>query len=448
LIVAGEPVHVAGPSDALSLGIGMVYQHFMLVPELSVAENVVLGSRFPGVARLSRRDVEREVREVATTYGLDIDPAATAGSLPIDLQQKVEILRCLYRRARVLILDEPTAVLGPVEIERLFETLSSLRAKGSGIVIITHKVAEVMEIADRASVLRAGVLRTTIDRSEFTEARLVSAMVEGFVPDDSLGTDRAAGGDVVLHIHDLCAPSKPGELDAGRALAVDHIDMEVRAGEILGVAGVEGNGQVEFVELLAGERAASGGDITLDGRSLTRATPGERRRAGLSTVPEDRKAAGLIEDLSIADNLALAGIVDGRYSRAGFLRPAAVMRTASRLIEEYGIKPADPRARVGALSGGNQQRVVLARAIEEHPKVLVAAHPTRGLDVGATHFVHQRLLALRAAGAAVIVLSSDLDELLRLSDRICVFYRGRTDLTLQRQEYDVDRIARAMAGSE
>jgi general nucleoside transport system ATP-binding protein len=438
--IGGEPAGLASPHDALQRGIGMVHQHFMLVPKFTVAENVVLGSVSPWNMALRRSRIEQSVRDAAERFGMAIDPHRRIRDLPIDVRQRVEILKLLYRGARVLILDEPTSALGPAQIQTLFRTLTELRESGHAVVIVTHKLNEVMDVADRVTVLKGGRKTATVVRGSFDEHSLALAMTGRELlelpPRSPVDVDKP-----LLQVRGLRTLHREGHA------VVDGIDVQVRAGEILGVAGVEGNGQRELVETLAGVLTPDEGEVLLDGVDVTGAPPDVLHAHGLSAIPEDRHGWGLVLDMTLAENLALASIPAGKHSRFGLLRRRSVRAQARRLLGEYDVRPADPDLRASSLSGGNQQKVVLARELGRNPKVLIAAQPTQGLDVGATDYVQRRLLEVRERGGAVVLVSNDLDELLKLSDTLIVLYRGRIFYEADAGSVSVDALARAMAGT-
>ena len=418
ILLAGERLELGSPKAAIEHGIGMVHQHFMLVPVLSVAENIVLAvePRHAGVL-LDRAAAHRRVADLSARHGLVVDPDARVAELTVGQQQRVEILKALYRGADILVLDEPTAVLTPQEAQELFEILRALRAEGASIVFISHKLNEVLEIADRITVLRRGRVVDTIPATGATDESLARMMV---------------GREVLLRLEKR--PAEPAapllqverlEVADDRGLpAVDDVTFEVRAGEIVGLAGVDANGQRELVEAIAGLRPVRGGRIVVAGRDLTRATVRERLERGLALVPEDRHRRGLVLPFSLAENLALRDYRRPPSSRHGVLDLRAILRRAGRLLREFDVRGGTASTRADALSGGNQQKLVLARELAGEPVVLVAAQPTRGLDVGAIEFVHRRLVAQRDAGRAVLLVSLDLDEILSLADRILVVYEG------------------------
>jgi ABC-type uncharacterized transport system ATPase subunit len=439
LLVGGHPADFGSPRDALDAGIGMVHQHFMLVPDFTVAENVVLGSRSAWNPRLRRRQIEAEVAAVSERSGLAVDPAARVRDLPVDVQQRVEILKLLYRGARILILDEPTASLGPAGIRSLFTALEGLRAQGHSAVLITHKLTEVQEVADRVTVIRSGRTEGVFTRGAYREADLARAMTGGEIA--ALPRQRTAPGtDRVLEIAGLSV-----EDEEGRRM-VSGVDLTVNGGEIVGIAGVEGNGQRELADVLAGVMAATEGTITVDGRDVTGLSPRELHRARVSVIPEDRLHWGLVADMTLAENLALATIAGGGMRRRRLLDLRRMNAEAAALLETYGVRPPNPAARASELSGGNQQKVVIAREMSRDPRLLVAAQPTRGLDVGAIDYVHRRLLDMRAQGAAILLVTNELEELMALSDRIAVMYRGAFVFESPVESASSDAIAMAMAG--
>jgi simple sugar transport system ATP-binding protein len=419
ILVRGRPARIHSPKEAIELGIGMVHQHFMLIPVLTVKENIVLAIEptRAGVLLDERAAAER-VREISDRFGLAVDPDARIENITVGQQQRVEILKALYRGADILILDEPTAVLTPQEASELFEVVRSLREQGTSIIFISHKLKEVLEIADRISVLRRGRMIETLPREGATEESLAKAMV---------------GRDVLLRVDKQ--PSTPGERLLGvealwvrddRGLdAVRGVDLEVRAGEIVAVAGVDGNGQSELIDAIAGLRSAVAGRVELAGADVS--GEGARRRLddGLGHIPEDRQRRGLVLDFSLAENIALHDYDHPPASRFGWLFPRRLIARARRLLEEFDVRGGGPQTPAAALSGGNQQQVVLAREVSREPRVLIAAQPTRGLDVGAIEFVHRRLVQERDNGRAILLVSLELDEVRSLADRILVIYEGR-----------------------
>jgi general nucleoside transport system ATP-binding protein len=416
--IDGKPVRMASPRDAIDRGIGMVHQHFMLIPVMTVAENIVLATE-PHRGPLIDMDAARErVLELSRRYGLAVDPDAKIEAITVAQQQRVEILKALYRGAQILILDEPTAVLTPQEARELFEIVRALTEQGESVIFITHKLNEVLEIADRISVLRRGKLVETVPIEGATEDSLARAMV---------------GREVLLRVDKQ--PAEPGEplltieglrVFDDRALeAVRGVDLEVRSGEIVGIAGVDGNGQTELIDALAGLRRPAEGRIVLAGRDITRVSTDDRLHEGLGHIPEDRQRRGLVLDFSLAENMALHDFDEQPYSRFGWLYPRRMVATAKRLIEEFDVRGGGPQTPASSLSGGNQQKVILAREVSRSPELLIAAQPTRGLDVGAIEFIHRRLVEQRDAGRGILLVSFELEEILSLSDRILVIYEGQ-----------------------
>jgi ABC-type uncharacterized transport system ATPase subunit len=412
--IGGEPVKMSSPKDAIAQGIGMVHQHFMLIPVMTVAENIVLGNepRREG-AILDLKAAGNRVRELSERYGLTVDPRARIQNISVGRQQRVEILKALYRDAEILILDEPTAVLTPQEASELFAVLRSLTDEGLSIIFISHKLNEVLSIADRITVLRRGKRIETLPSKDATEEGLAKLMV--------LRVDKTAPnpGEPLLQIEDLAVADDRG-LEAVRG-----VSLEVRAGEIVGIAGVDGNGQTELIDAITGLRRVVSGRIQVAGRDMTSADTRTVLDEGVGHIPEDRQARGLVLEFSLAENLALEDYRRPPDSRWGWLFPARLIARARRLLREFDVRGGGPNSRAAALSGGNQQKVVIAREVGRDPRVLVAAQPTRGLDVGAIEYVHRRLVEVRDQEKAVLLISLELDEILSLSDRILVMYEGR-----------------------
>ncbi len=418
VLVDGAPAGFAGPGDAMAAGIGMVHQHFMLIPVFTVAENVMLGhedTRGPGL--LDRDAAREQVRRVSQQFGLDVDPDALIEDLPVGVQQRVEIIKALVRDARVLILDEPTAVLTPQETDELLAIMRQLRDDGRAIVFISHKLREVREVADRITVIRRGkVVGEALPTA--TQAELASLMVGRAV---SLTVDKgqAHPGDVVLSVSDLTVADP-----VGRAL-VDDVTFQIHAGEILAVAGVQGNGQTELIQALLGLEQNVRGSAVLDGTELIGRSTKAVLHAGVGYVPEDREHDGLISSFTIAENLVLDVHDQPPFARGISMRSSVVNEKAAELVQQFDVRTTSVASTVGTLSGGNKQKVVLAREMSRPLRLLVAAQPTRGLDVGSIEFVHKQVISQRDAGAAVLVVSSELDEVVALADRIAVMYRGR-----------------------
>ena len=420
ILLDGHAVHFDSPRQAIARGIGMVHQHFMLVPPLTVAENVMLGAESTvGPAILDLGAVRRRVRELSTSYGLPVDPDAVVRDLPVGLQQRVEILKALYRQARVLILDEPTAVLTPQEAGDLFRVMRSLVTDNrTSIVFITHKLHEVFQVADRIVVLRQGKVVGALAPRDATGESLAAMMVGRPV---LLRVDKgpARPGDTVLRVRDLKVLSDRG------LVAVDDLSLEVRAGEILGIAGVQGNGQTELIESLTGLRVPIAGSIYLLGRDVTHASTRELVDSGAAHIPEDRQKHGLVLSYPVADNLVLRSYERPPFARGIQIVREAIMRFAQRVAQEFDIRARSVRVAAGTLSGGNQQKVIVAREFTRGGRLLVAAQPTRGVDVGSTEFIHRKLIEARDKGMAVLLISAELEEVLSLADRIAVMYRGK-----------------------
>jgi general nucleoside transport system ATP-binding protein len=420
ILVDGKHVSFASAKDAIETGIGMVHQHFMLIPVMTVAENIVLGVEpvRDGVL-LDERAARRRVEDIARTFKFSVDPDARVDGITVGQQQRVEIMKALYRNADILILDEPTAVLTPQEAADLFEILRTLRREGISIIFISHKLNEVLEVADRITVLRRGKKIDTVAREGATEEGLARMMVGREV---LLRVDKApaAPTDVALDVKDLHV------LDDRELEKVRGVSFTVRGGEIVAIAGVDGNGQSELVEALTGLRRIESGTIEVGGRELEgHLTPRMMIDSGVGHIPEDRHRRGLVLEFNLAENLALHDYNKPPDSKHGWLYPARLVQRAVRLIKEFDIRGGGPLTFAGSLSGGNQQKVVVAREVARNPIVLIAAQPTRGLDVGAIEYVHRRLVAERDAGHAILLVSLELDEVLSLADRILVMYEGR-----------------------
>ena len=445
MAVNGRDVSGWGTSAAIAAGVGMVHQHFMLVPTLSVAENVVLGCELTRGPVLDRPASEEAVRALSARTGLVVPPDRLVADLSVGEAQRVEILKTLYRGAKILILDEPTAVLSPFEVRELWAVLRSLRDAGGTVVLITHKLDEVIDVSDSITVMRQGATVVRMDSHAATPQAIARAMVGR---DVALALDADYAGSTIASSSastPLLDVNRLTVAGARRAAIVDGVSFAIARGEILGIAGVEGNGQTELIEALAGLRAARGA-ITLAGRDLLPRSVRERGDAGLSHIPEDRHERGLVLDYSVADNLMLGQ--QHRFTRGATLDAARVMAHARDLIERYDIRPADPTLAARALSGGNQQKIVVAREMSRDFKVLLAAQPTRGVDVGAIEFIHARLREARDQGKAILLVSADLAEVLALADRIAVMYGGRFAMVMSRSEASPDVLAPYMTGAE
>lgn len=442
----GKPVRFASPRDSIAAGIGMVHQHFMLIPVFTVAENVVLGQEPKSSVVFNAREAQREVARLSDQFGLKLNPTDRVELLPVGLQQRVEILKLLYRGSDILIFDEPTAVLTPQETSELFVVLRDLATQGKTIIFITHKLKEVMAISDFITVLRLGKVVGNLTTSHTNPTEIARFMIgRDVLPSVHKESPQLAGP--VVELRDVrCQSDREVE-------ALQGVSFEVKAGEILGIAGVEGNGQSELVEVLTGLRQLTAGEVVLhqDGDqqvSLNNKTPKKIKRLGVGYIPEDRRARGLILTYSVADNLVF-GIEDkAPFSRAGVLDTRAITRNAQALIPKYDIRPRQAGVPVGTLSGGNQQKVVLAREFSDNPRFLIASQPTRGLDVGAAQFVHERLVEQRDQGAAVLLVSAEMDEITELSDRIAVIYEGKIMGIFNAGEVDENQLGLLMTGGE
>jgi len=440
LVNGGQRAHISGPRDAIALGIGMVHQHFMLIPVFTVGENIVLG-REPVESGdfYDRAEVDNRIRALSDEYGLHIDPGARTGDLPVGLQQRVEILKVLYRGADILILDEPTGVLTPQETHDLFAVLRGLVQGGKTIIFITHKLKEVLEISDQVTVLRRGKVIGTVQTKDTNEEEIARMMV---------------GREVLLRVDK--APAKPG----AAALRVEHltvnteqglpavrdVSLELRAGEILGIAGVEGNGQSELVAALAGTLKPQSGRIWIGDHDVTEYGARRTRHAGLAHIPEDRRGAGLILSFSIAENTIFGHQRDAAFSLRGMvLRLREIYAWARRLIKQFDVRTPSEETLARALSGGNQQKVIVAREMATQPKVLLASQPTRGVDIGAIEFIHRRIVEQRDAGAAILLVSAELDEIRSLSDRIAVMYEGKI-ASIEPPDVPEERLGLLMTG--
>jgi general nucleoside transport system ATP-binding protein len=442
IFVNGTLLGNRGTQFAIAQGVGMVHQHFQLVPVMTVAENVVLGAEIVRGGRLRNREAERVVAALSEQYGLEVDPCAVVEDLPVGAQQRVEILKALYRRASILILDEPTAVLTPQETDELLQTMKTLAASGTGIIFITHKLREVLAVADRVQVLRGGVVVGEARPSDpsTTQASLAEMMV-GRPVLLQLDKSVAKPGAEVLTVSGLTVN------DDRKQRAVDNVDLTIHAGEIVGIAGVEGNGQRELVEALCGMRPFTSGAFAIDGVSVGRhPTPDDLSDLGVTHIPENREKHGFVGMFSIADNLVLNQFDDSPYARGGFRQFDSVDENASALVERFDVRTPSIETPCGSLSGGNKQKVIVARELSQGAKLVIAAQPTRGVDVGSIEFIHRQLVAARDAGAAVLVVSAELDEVLSLSDRIAVMSKGRIVAILDGAGADRTRIGELMAG--
>lgn len=436
ILLDGEPVTFASPKDAINAGIGMVHQHFMLVPVFTVAENVMLGRE--GGPVLNRKAAASRVRALSDRYGLHVDPKALVEDIPVGVQQRVEILKALANDAQILILDEPTAVLTPQEIDELMEIMRQLKAQGKSIIFITHKLREVKAVGDRISVIRRGKIVGTAEPTA-TESELAEMMV-GREVKLTVDKDAAEPGAPVLSAHNLTI------IDPRGHEVVKDVSFDVHAGEVLGIAGVQGNGQTELFKSLLGLVRPSAGTIVLDGTEITRLGPRRSLDAGIGFIPEDRSHDGYVSEFSVRENLVLDLYRSPEFSKGPALRLSEIERNADERIEEFDIRTTSRETPVGSLSGGNQQKVVVAREFSRELKVLVASQPTRGVDVGSIEFIHKRIIAERDRGVAVVIVSTELDEIFALADRIAVMYDGRI-VAVVSPDIEREKIGLLMAGA-
>jgi simple sugar transport system ATP-binding protein len=440
ILVRGKEVRMRSPQDAIGLGIGMVHQHFQLVPVMTVVENVMLGSESVRQGLLDRDMASQRVLDLSRDYQLEVDPCALVEDLPVGIQQRVEIIKALYRKAEILILDEPTAVLTPQEIEGLFEVMDLLRKQGKSIIFITHKLKEVLRIADRIAVLRQGELVGEVQPKEASETRLAAMMVGREVMLQVDKTD-AKPGALILETHDLQAKNDLEET------CLNQVNLNVHAGEIVGVAGVQGNGQTELVEVLTGLRPLEKGRIHIGGKDLTNATPRQiTDQGGICHVPEDRHSFGMVTSYSVADNLILNSYYQPPFVNGVMIQRESIEENAESLIQKFDVRTPSAQTPVGSLSGGNQQKMIIAREISRPIQLMIAAQPTRGIDVGSIEFIHQQIVAKRDEGIAVLLVSSELDEIMALSDRIVVMYRGSIFGEVSSKDATRQKLGLLMAG--
>ncbi|MBI4630629.1 MAG: ABC transporter ATP-binding protein [Chloroflexi bacterium] len=440
VLVDGKEETIHNPQDAIKLGIGMVHQHFMLVPVFTVAENIILGhENTRGGVMLDRRTASQRIREVSQQYGLEIDPDALVKDLPVGIQQRVEIVKALYRNAKILILDEPTAVLTPQEADDLFRIMRELTGRGVSIFFITHKLKEVLAAADRITVLRAGHVVGTTKPAETNEAKLAAMMVGREV---ILKVDRgpAHPTDEVLNVNDLQVADDRG------VMTVNGASFNVRAGEVLGIAGVQGNGQTQLVEALTGLRKIASGSIHLLGSDITKSSPRTITELGSAHIPEDRQRHGLVLAYPLTDNMVLNTYYQQPFARSTIMDEVRIKQNADRLVEEFDVRTPASTVATKTLSGGNQQKVIVAREFSRPIKLLIANQPTRGLDVGSIEYIHRRIIEKRDEGCAVLVVSAELDEILALSDRIAVMYHGRIVAVMPSAEATREKLGLLMAG--
>ncbi|WCT57171.1 ABC transporter ATP-binding protein [Paenibacillus kyungheensis] len=438
--VNGEPVIIDSPNRAIELGIGMVHQHFKLVQPFTVTENIILGSEPKKGTRINYKKATEEIRQLSEQYGLQVNPNAKIHDISVGMQQRVEILKTLYRGAEILIFDEPTAVLTPQEISELMEIMKRLVAEGKSIILITHKLKEIMQIADNVTIIRRGKVVDTVKKSETTPQELAEKMVGRNVT-FKVDKKTAEPGDVVLQMENIISNNKEG------AAILQGLNLEVRAGEILGIAGVDGNGQSELIEALTGLRHVDGGTVKLLGKDITNLSPRKITESGVSHIPEDRHKHGLVLDFSVSENMVLETYYKAPFNKGGFLNFDAIDKHATRLVERFDVRTPSIATHARSLSGGNQQKAIIAREIDKNPTLMIAAQPTRGLDVGAIEFVQQQLIAQRDQGKAVLLISFELDEIINVSDRIAVIYEGQIVGEVLPDKTNDQELGLMMAGS-
>ncbi len=441
ILIDGVPQSFAGPGDAIAAGIGMVHQHFMLVPVFTVTENVVLGVEPVGPGGvINIREAKQEVREISQRYGLEVDPDAIIEDIPVGIQQRVEIIKVLFRNAEFLIFDEPTAVLTPQEIEEFFGILNGLRDAGKAIIFITHKLKEVIEVSDDIAVLRRGAMAGRADPATTTEADLANLMV-GRPVELVVAKGAARPGAPVLTVADLVV------VDDRDQVAVAAISFDVKAGEIVGIAGVQGNGQTELVEALTGLRGVAAGTVTIGDKVVTHATPRQIHEQSVAHIPEDRQRSGLVMSFSITENMVLDGYYHEPYSRGIKMDWDQARAKAGELVEQYDVRTPGTEVAANTLSGGNQQKVIVAREFGREVRLVIAAQPTRGIDVGSIEYIHERIVEERDRGAGLLIVSTELDEVMALSDRILVMFDGKVVAEYEGGAVTAEEIGLAMAGA-
>ena len=439
----GKEVQINNPNDANDLNIGMVHQHFKLVECFSVLDNIVLGVEPTKGLFLEKKGARERVMALSDKYGLKVDPDALISDITVGMQQRTEILKMLYRNNDVLIFDEPTAVLTPQEIDELMKIMKNLAGEGKSILFITHKLNEIMEVADRCTILRKGKYIGTVDIKDTTKEEL-SRMMVGRDVSFSVDKEAAKPGETVLKIEHLTVPSKAHDNNA-----VKDVSFNVRRGEIVCIAGIDGNGQSEFVQALTGLEKPSGGKIIFEGNDITRASIRDKSKAGMSHIPEDRHKHGLVLDYSLEQNMVLQRYWEPDFQKAGFIKNKAVRAYSEKLIQQYDVRSGQGSATiVRSMSGGNQQKAIIAREIDKNPELLVAVQPTRGLDVGAIEYIHSQLVAQRDSGKAVLLVSLELDEVMDVSDRILVMYEGELVGQLDPKQVTVEELGLYMAGAK
>jgi len=439
--VRGKKVNITDPNVANELGIGMVHQHFMLVEKFTVTENIILGNEPTAKGQVDVKKAAKDVEAISKQYGLSVDPNAKIEDISVGMQQRVEILKTLYRGADILIFDEPTAVLTPQEIKELIAIMKKLISEGKSIILITHKLKEIMEVSDRCTVIRRGVGIGTVDVADTNQDELASMMV-GREVNFSIQKKPSEPSNETLEISSLVVE------DARKVPAVNGMNLSVRAGEIVGVAGVDGNGQSELIEAITGLRKAKSGSIKLNGKDVTNWKPRRVTESGIGHIPQDRHKHGLVLDFSIGENMVLQTYYKRPFSRNGILNFSTIMDKAKSLIKEYDVRTPSEMTPARALSGGNQQKAIIAREIDRSPNLLIAAQPTRGLDVGAIEFIHSKLVEERDKGKAVLLISFELEEIMNVSDRIAVIYEGKIVAIVKPEETTEQELGLLMAGAK
>ena len=439
--VNGKKVHISNPNIANDLGIGMVHQHFMLVNPLTVTENIILGKEPTKLGKINLKEASKEVQRISDQYGLSVDPNAKIADISVGMQQRVEILKTLYRGANILIFDEPTAVLTPQEIKELIAIMKKLIQEGKSIILITHKLKEIMEVCDRVTVIRKGEGIGTVNVADTNENELASLMVGREVVFKTEKKQAQPKQDV-LKINNLVVK------DSRHVEAVKDLNLSVRAGEIVGIAGVDGNGQSELIEAITGLRKVDAGTVQLNGNDITNLSPRKVTESGVAHIPQDRHKHGLVLDFPMDQNMVLQTYYKKPYSNMGVLDFKAINKKAKELIEEFDVRTPSEKTLARALSGGNQQKAIIGREVDRNPDLLIAAQPTRGLDVGAIEFIHKRLIEQRDQGKAVLLVSFELEEIMNVSDRIAVMYEGQVVAVVDPKETTEQELGLLMAGSK
>lgn len=441
IFINGKKEIITNPTKAINLGIAMVHQHFMLVEPMTVAENIVLGYEPRKGIFFNMEQSITEVQKISEMYGLMVDSRAKIEDLPVGTKQRVEILKALYRKAEILILDEPTAVLTPLEVEELFSILKELKNAGKSIIIITHKLNETMEIADRVTVLRSGNVMTTIEKCDANESMLAQIMVGHKV---SFEIDKKKSSVKRKNVLEL----KNAVLIKKGMQKLNGIDLELNSGEILGLAGVEGNGQTELIEVLTGLAPLDRGTLLLNGRDITNFSPIKMLESGIGHIPEDRERRGLVKEFSIKENLILGYHRKKQFSSKGILNKKNIETFAQKILEQFNIKAENYDVPVSTLSGGNEQKVVIGRVLSEDPEVIIAAQPTRGVDIGAIEYIHKKLMEMKEEGKAILLISAELDEIIKLSDRIAVIYEGKIIACDEALNFSKNQLGLLMTGGK